>query len=572
MFSKSRIFPLIPFFILSFTFKSDLTLAAYPAPTWSRGSGMAATPHIEATNAANEVLLSGGNALDAALAAVFALAVVEQYHSGLGGGEFIIYRDNKTGNSVALDAREIAPKEAASDMFIDRDTGKPFEDKSWRGGLAVGVPGSVAGRVLVHEKYGRLSLKQVLAPAVKLASDGFIVDRMMANRLNGKRDVIAEDEAASKVFFRNNEPVQRGELLRQPNLAKTLSTIASDKGKSFYHGEQAKYIAKSCQKSGGILTEVDMSEYKPVWRNPVCFSYRNCEIISMPPPTSGGVCLNMILKLLEDFPLSYTGSGSSESLHLIASAFEIAFADRSVWLGDPDFSIIPSSGMTSDKYNEKLKKKINKQHREAIDKPGDPWQYVTDGNTSHVSVIDAEGNMCSITTSVNTTFGSLVYVPELGIFLNSTMDDFAKAPSEPNKFDLVAGEVNLAEPGKRPLSSMSPTLVLKDNQPYMCIGSVGGPRIITSVAQIIINVVDFGMDVQAAIDAPRIHMQWKPDILYVEDEIAPEVLQKLRDFGWSIKRDGHWSLSQGVLFDPLKDEFFGASDSRGVGSAGAGGK
>ena len=550
---------------LAFAFTAP-AIAAYRAPAWSK-DGMAATPHVEATNAAVEILQAGGNAIDAAVAAAFALSVVEQYHSGLGGGEFALVHIAKTGETAAIDARECAPQAATPDMFIDPTTGEPYERASYLGGWAAGVPGSVAGRVELVKRYGKLPLAKVIAPALKLAREGFLVDSYLASRLTSAQDALAEDEAAWQIFFKDGRPLQRGDLLKQPQLALTLEQIAKDQGKSFYHGEQTGFIVAACRRAGGILTTDDLAAYKVIQREPVKFDYRGHTIYSMPPPSSGGVCLAEILNILEGFPLDYLEPGGAESYHLIASAFEAAFADRSVWLGDPDFNPIPVEGLTSKAYADKLRKKIDRQYRNPIDKPGDPWGTETDGNTSHISVIDREGNMCAITTSVNSAFGSQVFVPELGFFLNSTMDDFAKQPGAPNKWDLVGSDVNSIEPGKRPLSSMSPTLVFKNSKPYMCIGSVGGPRIISSVAQIIVNVIDFSMDIQAAIDAPRIHTQWQPDKLYVEDDIPPEVLREQRLRGWEVQRDGHWSLSQGVMMDFYKREFFGASDARGVGTA-----
>ncbi len=526
---------------------------------------MAATPHYEATNAAVKILESGGNAVDAAVAAAFALAVVEPYHSGIGGGEFAVVWMT-SGETIALDARESAPAGSTPNMYVDPSTGDPYSDKSYRGGLAVGVPGSVAGRAALIERFGNLTLSKVIQPSVDLANDGFIVDRYLANRIKGHQDRLAES-GAGKVFFKDDQPIQRGGTLVQPSLASTLLSIGKDNGKSFYHGKMARAIANACQENDGIITTKDLESYKIFWREPVRFNYRGLTILSMPPPSSGGACLAEILNILEGFPMSYLEQGSAESYHLIASAFEYAFADRAHWLGDPEFTPQPTGGMASTEYADELRKNINRHHRTPVKDHGEPWDYGTGKNTSHISVIDKDGNMCSLTTSVNTSFGSHVFVSELGFFLNSTMDDFATTPSEPNKYDLVGGDVNNVAPNKRPLSSMSPTLILKDNQPYISLGSVGGPRIISSIAQMIVNIADYEMDVQAAMDAPRIHMQWKPDKLYIEQEIAPEVVTGLRLHGWTVKIDGRWSLSQAVMFNKETGEFFGASDARGVGTA-----
>lgn len=541
--------------------------AATRAPAWSK-EGMAATPHPAATAAAVEILRAGGNAVDATVCAAFVLSVVEPYHSGLGGGEFALLRFAKDGRVRVLDARESAPLASTPDMYIDPATGEPHSTKSQRGGLAVGVPGSVAGRIELIEKYGNLPLKKVLAPAVSLARNGFRIDRVLAARIKSSADYFAENAHTANVFLKNNQPPERGELLIQKRLADTIEKIATDRGASFYHGRMAEAIVKADISEGGILTASDLASYRFIWREPIRFTYRNFEIYSMPPPSSGGICLAEILNILEAFPIDYLPQGGAESYHIIASAFERAFADRSKWLGDGDFNPIPVEGLTSRQYADKLREDINRNWRVKVDEAGDPWIFDQEGNTSHISVIDAAGNMCSMTTSINGAFGSRVYVPELGIFLNNTMDDFSLAPSVPNQFDLIGGDINGIAPGKRPLSSMSPTLVLEDGEPFMALGSVGGPKIITSVAQTLINVIDYRMDVQAAIDAPRIHMQWRPDKLSVEAAVPPEVTDNLRIRGWSIDQKDMWSLTQAVMFDRETRVFYGASDSRGVGSAG----
>ncbi len=541
-------------------------LAAYRAPFCSRG-GMAATPHVTATEAAVELLGKGGNAVDAAIAAAFALSVAEQYHSGLGGGEFALVYSVKSGKTEALDAREYAPANLTADLFLDSTTGEPHPTKSWLGGLAVGVPGSVAGRAELHRKYGKLPWKDVVAPSIRLAKDGVVVDRILANRIAALRDKFAENADLVRTFFKNEKPLERGDLLKQPALAKCLVQISKDHGESFYNGAQAKEIESASLKAGGALTAQDLSSYKFVWREPIKFSYRGYEVFSMPPPSSGGLCLAEIFNILEPFPLSYLGQGDPETLHLVASSFEFAFADRSRWLADPGFVPQPIEGMSSRSYADKLRGSIKRELRIPVKEAGDPW-IIAPKNTSHISVIDKEGGMCAITTSVNGAFGSLVYVPELGIFLNNTMDDFAITPTTKNIYELTQGEVNLCEPGKRPLSSMSPTLIFKDNRPFASIGSVGGPRIISSVAQMIINMVDYKLDVQAAIDVPRIHMQWQPAILYLEQEISPSTKRDLADRGWPVKSETRWSISQGVTVDWDKGLFYGGADSRGVGSAG----
>ncbi|MBT7616330.1 MAG: gamma-glutamyltransferase [Calditrichaeota bacterium] len=546
-----------------------VALSATRAPIWAKSNqGMVATPHSAATEAAIEILNMGGNAVDAIVAASFALTVVEPYHSGIGGGEFTLLRMKSEEKVIVCDARESAPSAATPDMYIDPETGRPYKNRSWRGGLAVGVPGSVQGKIDLINRYGDLNLKKVMAPAIRLAKKGFIVDRSLSSRLRSNTDRFSEDAGIAAVFLPSGKAPDRGDILVQTKLAECLEGIAKDKGKSFYHGKMAEQISNTCQQSGGIITFADLAEYKVIWRQPIRFEYRDYTVYSMPPPSSGGVCMAQIFNILSGYPMDFLSPGSAESSHLIASAFELVFADRATWLGDPDFSPIPVDGLTSMAYAVKLRKDINRFQRKPVKEAGDPWIYDAESNTSHLSAIDKHGNMCSMTTSVNSSFGSHVYVAELGFFLNSTMDDFSIAPREPNKYELVGSDVNSIAPGKRPLSSMSPTLVLKDGKPHMSIGSVGGPRIITSVAQILINTIDFKMDIQAAIDAPRIHMQWKPDKLYLEKDVTPEIIRELRSKGWTTNQSNHWSLSQGVVMDLETGEFTGASDARGVGSAG----
>lgn len=550
---------------LILAFGSLPVTAAYRAPVCSR-DGMAATPHSAATEAAALMLKKGGNAVDAALAAAFALAVVEPYHSGLGGGEFALVLPSPGGKIEALDARECAPSAAAPNLFLDSLTGEAHPTRSRKGGLAVGVPGSVAGRTALHQRYGKLPWKEVIEPAIRLARDGMIVDRYFADRLAGAHDAIAESPAA-KVFVVNGKIIARGEKLVQPALAATLEQVARDRGEAFYRGRQGESLVGACQGAGGVLTAEDLANYRVIWREPVRFEYRGLEVISMPPPSSGGLCLAEILHILEPFPLGYLGQGNAETFHIIASAFERAFADRARWLADPAFVPQPVAGMSSKAYADKLRASIQRDRRAPVKEAGDPWKEAA-GNTSHISVVDKEEGMCAITTSVNGGFGSLVFVPELGIFLNNTMDDFTISAKSANQFSLAQGEVNLIEPGKRPLSSMSPTLVLKEGRPYACLGSVGGPRIISSVALILINIADFGMDIQAAIDAPCLHMQWRPDTLFVENEFSQETVSDLTARGWNIARGGHWSIRQGVVIDRPNGLFYGGADARGVGTAG----
>lgn len=553
----TRLFAVALLLILTF----NSIYAAYRAPACSR-DGMAATPHPLATEAAVAVLKAGGNAVDAAVAAAFVLAVTTPYHSGIGGGEFAIVRTVE-GLITTLDARECAPAKLTASLFIDPKSSEPIKGKSETGGLAAGVPGSVLGRVELVRRFGKLPLKSDVAGAIRLAEGGFAVDWYLANQL--KSNVKEMREANATPFLKDDTLcLSRGDWILQPALARTLTTIANDNGESFYHGEMAVGIARSDVETGGVMTSSDLAGYRVIEREPIHFSYRDFDIYSMAPPSSGGLCLAEILQTLEPISLKDLQYGSPKSIHLEASAFERAFADRAQFIGDPAFTPIPL-GMASKKYAQQQCNTIDLNKRTTVSTPTS-FPNSKSSHTSHLSVIDKDGMMCSITTSVNGGFGSFVWISEYGFFLNNTMDDFTISTKTENQFKLKQGEVNRVEPGKRPLSSMSPTLVLKGGKPYLALGSVGGPRIITSVAQMLVNIIDYRMDVQGAIDAPRIHMQWQPDALYMEQEMSPLVRASLEGIGWKVEAGGHWSLSQAVMLDE-DGLFYGGADSRGIGSA-----
>ncbi|MBM3328954.1 MAG: gamma-glutamyltransferase, partial [Calditrichaeota bacterium] len=389
---------------------------------------MVATPHPAATEAAVEILKQGGNAVDAAIAAAFVVSVAEQYHSGLGGGEFALVWRQGMETPAALDARECAPGYAAADMFIDRKTGQPDGDRSWKGGLAVGVPGSVKGRVQLHQRYGRLDWERVVAPAIRLARDGLVVNRILHGNIDRLKDDLASDSAASTIFLSTGTTPRRGDTLYQPTLARTLEQIALDQGASFYKGVQAKAIVRSVVRTGGIMTLKDLADYRVVWRRPLVVETSASgtasahQIWTMSPPSSGGFCITLMLNILRHVPLDSMSPGSADQIHMIAQAMERAFADRAAYLGDPDFSPMPYplNDITHGEYYEEA---IDRRERKPVTGPGNyklERIEAPDRHTSHISVIDGEGHMCALTTSVNTAFGSLVFVPELGIFLNNT--------------------------------------------------------------------------------------------------------------------------------------------------------
>jgi gamma-glutamyltranspeptidase/glutathione hydrolase len=553
--------------------------AEAPSPAFGE-RGMVVTPAWPASEAGLEIFERGGNAIDVAVAAAFAVGVCEPYHSGVGGGGFILIRLGGSGEVFAIDAREVAPKAAERDMYLD-ETGRVDRDAPRTGGLAVAVPGLVRGLVEAHARFGRLAFEDVLAPAIRLAREGFPIGvrhrRILEFAMRYGRFERFPETARIQLDGGALPPL--GWRLRQPDLADSLETLARGGGDVFYTGPMAEAIAQSVQAQGGILTVDDLATYEVRWREPVRGTYRGLEVVSFPPPSSGGVHLVQMLNTLEPFDLAASGANSSETIHTVAEAMKLAFADRAAHLGDPDFYSVPVGWLTSRAYAHELSDRIA---------PRPFWQKVPwkwgrrvplkverasvpppdDSGTSHLSVMDAEGNAVSITQTVNLLFGSGITVPGSGIVLNNEMDDFSSAPNTPNAFGLVGQTANEIQPGKRPLSSMTPTIVLQRGEPWMVIGSPGGPRIITTVLLSVLNVVDFGMDIQAAVSAHRFHHQWRPDRLYLEPSYSPDVQRQLEDWGHPVFRsDRPWSSAQGIVRDLETGTFWGGSDPRSDGRA-----
>lgn len=530
-------------------------------PVWAKG-GMVASQEAAATQIGVDVLKAGGNAVDAAVAVGFALAVTLPAAGNLGGGGFMIVHDAKSGETVAIDYREKAPGRASRDMFLDA-AGNADSKLSQYTGLAVGVPGTVAGLALALERYGTISLQQALAPAIRLAEEGVVVTPDLSDSLKESAAELKAWPSSTKIFFKEGgAPFEPGDLLRQADLAKSLRQISESGPDAFYKGEIARLIADEMGRNGGLITLEDMAGYQAVVRQPVRGRYRDHEVVSMPPPSSGGVHIIQILNILVGFPIGYLGHNSAETIHLMAEAMKLAYADRSEYLGDSDFVDVPVKGLTSKPYAETLRKKIStgRATPSATIKPNDPVPFESD-QTTHFSVVDKDGNAVANTYTINFSYGAGLVAEGTGILLNNEMDDFSAKPGVPNAYGLIGGDANAVEPGKRPLSSMSPTIVLKDGKPVIVTGSPGGSRIITTVLQVIMNVVDHGMNVAEASAAPRVHHQWLPDELRVEEGISPDTVRLLEAKGHAVRVQPVMGSTHSIM---RRDDgsLFGASDPR----------
>ena len=566
---------------------------------------MVVSVHAEASRAGVDILRSGGNAVDAAVAVGFALAVVHPQAGNLGGGGFLLLR-TADGAEHFLDFREQAPAQAQPDMYLD-PSGRVIAGASVIGYRSIGVPGSVAGMAYAQRHWGRLSLAQVMAPAIRLARMGFTLSAQDCRDLRDRQ--LSRFASSRRLFQRNGRYYVAGEIFRQPELARTLERLAADPDE-FYHGLMARQIAAGIRRGGGLVTEQDLAAYQPQERRPVHGSYRGYEIISAPPPSSGGVSLVEMLNILQGYDLSRYAARSPQAVHLVAESLRRAFFDRAEFLGDPDFSNVPVAQLIDRRYGAAWREELNPGaasrsadlRRPAIfsrlesyarlhplEYPGHESQ-----NTTHYSIVDAEGNAVAVTTTLNDTFGSRVTLGELGFLLNDEMDDFTSKPGTPNRYGLVQGPANSIAPRKRPLSSMTPTIVLRpagrpgvaaaphDAAPnaalpdpaapakpelFLVLGSPGGPRIISTVANILIDVIDHHTDIQAAVNSPRFHHQWMPDMLWVEPSLPAATVAALERMGHRVRHDPAWSDGECILIDPKTGERLGASDWRHNGKA-----
>jgi gamma-glutamyltranspeptidase/glutathione hydrolase len=529
---------------------------------------MVAAEHRLAAQAGVAVLQRGGNAVDAAVATAFAVCVVNPSSCGIGGGGFMLIYLGKQQRAVALDYRETAPARATRDMFVREGAAVPALSR--RGGLAVAVPGEVAGLAAALRRYGTRSLADVLGPAIGYARDGFVVEDHLAGAIEQNADALRRTPELARTFLHaDGTPVRAGETLRQPDLARTLQRLARDGPAVFYRGDVAASIARSVGAAGGILSAADLAAYRPRWRRPLSGRHGDATVITMPPPGSGGVLLE-ILGILQADDLAALGHESPTYLHLLAEAMQHAFADRAAYFGDPDFLPRPLEPFLAPANGAALRARISatQTHEPAAygSQSTDPRTAVTDHGTSHLSVMDADGTAVACTTTINTAFGSMVVAGETGIILNNEMDDFSAQPGAPNVYGLVGTEANAVAPHKRPLSSMTPTIVTRDGRPLLVLGGSGGPWIISGTTEVLLNVLDFGMDARMAVAAPRIHDQWVPATLAVEPGIAPGARQALARYGHVVKEVPSMAAIQVVRRQAGVLE--GAADPRKGGAAG----
>jgi len=541
---------------------------------------MVVSVHQIASRVGVEILQAGGNAIDAAVATGFALAVVHSPAGNIGGGGFMLIR-MADGKTHFLDYREKAPAAATRDMYLDAN-GNVIEGASEIGYKSIGVPGSVAGMVYAEQKYGKLTLKQVMAPAIKLARDGYPLTWEEAQDFHDA--YLAKFPESHRVFQRSGDYYKAGEIFQQPDLARTLERIAANPD-DFYHGSLARELAASLQKGGGLITADDLAHYEVKEREPVRGTYRGYEIISAPPPSSGGTVLIEALNILEGFDVGKMQNRSAESIHFTVEAFRRAFMDRAEFMGDPDFSRIPVAQLIDKRYAAGWREGIDATHASpskelkrpavfskletyaAAHPPSLPYH---EGNhTTHYSIVDEQGNAVAVTTTINDWFGSRVTADGLGFLLNDEMDDFSAKPGVPNADGLIQGAANAIGSGKRPLSSMTPTIVVHNGKAVMVLGSPGSSKIITTVANVLMGVVDYGLNLQEAVNAPRFHNQWLPDVVNVEKTLSPDTLNLLRKMGYKVRiglgdgdTHGYWSDAECIAVDEKTGQRLGATDAR----------
>lgn len=531
-------------------------------------SHMVVSQDAQASRVGEAILTAGGNAVDAAVAVGFALAVTLPRAGNIGGGGFMIVH-KADGTSEAIDYREMAPGAADKDMFLDEE-GNVSQELSRRSGLAVGVPGTVAGLAMAFERHGsgRLTWAEVLAPAVSLARDGFVVSPALSSALNNERirERLVADPEARSMFYRDGEPPAAGDTLRLPKLAATLDRIAEEGPRAFYEGPVAEAIVATVSAKGGRMTVEDLQAYTPVVREPARGTFRDYTVLSMPPPSSGGIHLIQMLNILEDLPFETLGLNSAEMIHMMAEAARRAYADRAVYLGDPDFVEVPIGPLTSKAYALQLREAIDTEAATpSSEVAADPGTLPRESNeTTHYSIVDDEGNAVSNTYTLNFSFGVGFAAEGVGVLLNNELDDFSAKPGVPNAYGLVGGAANAVEPRKRPLSSMTPTILLKDGELALVTGSPGGSRIITTVMQIILNATVHERNIATATAAPRVHHQWLPDYIRIEEGISHDTIRLLEVMGHEVKVQRSMGATQSILVGE-DGRLYGASDPRRAG-------
>jgi gamma-glutamyltranspeptidase/glutathione hydrolase len=534
-------------------------------------NGMVASQEKRATRVGVDILKAGGNAIDAAVAVGFALAVTHPQAGNIGGGGFMVVHLAARNETISIDYRETAPAAMTRDVFLDAK-GDADPRKSRDSALGVGVPGTVAGLALAHQKYGsgKFTLAQLIEPAIKLAREGFAVDDDLADSLPRAGERLTRWPASAKIFMkRNGVMLGRGDTLEQPDLAASLQTIADNGPRAFYEGAIAEKIVAGLKANGGIMTLDDLKSYVAIERPVVRGTYRGYQIASMPPPSSGGVHLVQILNILEGFDLRASGAGSAATLHLMIEAMKPAYADRAEFLGDPAFVKVPVAGLTSKRYAATLRAAISTERARSAQsiRAGNPAPHESD-NTTHYSVVDSEGNAVANTYTLNFSYGLGMVAEGTGILLNNELDDFAAKAGVANAYGLVGGDANAPGPGKRPLSSMSPTIVFRDGRVFMVTGTPGGSRIITMVMQVILNVVDHQMNIADAVAAPRIHHQWLPDQVLAEPGFSPDTIRLLEQKGHTVRVGSTAGSANSILVMP--NALAGAADPRQRGTSAEG--
>lgn len=524
--------------------------------------GVVVSDNKLATQAGMEILKAGGNAIDAAVATAFALGVVDPASSGVGGGGFMVIYQAKERKAHALDFRETAPAAAGKDLFVKG--GKVVPNLSLHGPLAVAVPGQVAGLAEALKRFGRLPLSAVMAPAIRYAAEGFPLQVYLRHAIERQLPFLRKSPDLARVFLKGDEVPAEGDRIRQPELAIALKAIAEKGPQVFYEGWIGQAIADRLKKEGGILTLEDFKGYKPMWREPIIGNYRRWVVITMPPPSSGGIALIQMLNVLDGYQLGLLRHGSTTYLHLLTETMKQAFADRAHYLGDPDFVQVPTEKLLSKEYAAWSRGRFSPARTHAPKFYGSTAFKAQEGGTTDFGVLDRFGNAVSSTLTVNTQFGSKILVPGTGIVLNNEMDDFSLQPGVPNAYGLVGNEANSLQPKKRPLSSMTPTIILQGYRPVLIVGASGGPRIITATLQAILNVLDFRMPLKKALEAPRIHHQWMPDELVVESKVPGRLRHSLERLGHTVKERSSLGVVQAILVrgskaaaeaDPRKDDW-----------------
>lgn len=529
--------------------------------TATSDSSMIVTRHYIASEVGNQILLDGGNAIDASVAVSFALSVVLPQASPIGGGGFMIIHDKNSDTNYALDYREMAPKAATEDMFIvNGEVDRKLALESY---LSSGVPGTVKGLYIAHQKFGLLPWKRLVNPALKLARDGFIVTETLAKSLESNKEKLAKTSDGREIFFNNGSILKSGDLLIQTDLALTLELIAQNGPAGFYEGHTAQKIHSDMRKNGGLISSADLSNYKAKFRTPIEFNYKDLTILTMPPPSSGGLILGLMLNMIEQLELDYSDPHQAENILKISEIMQIAYSLRSVYMADSDFYDVPEEEFLDKEKAKELLKNINFK-KMSSSQNYDPVKFKFKENTTHYSIADGFGNIVSTTTTLNTAFGSGIVIKDTGILMNNEMDDFSASPNQPNYFGLLGTYANRIEPYKRPLSSMTPTIIFKEGEPYLVTGAQGGSRIITAVLQVILNYYEFGLSPEESVNKPRYHHQWQPEHLmyeYFDDELK----EKLIAMGFTLyQRPPTYNFSNGITSSIMFDDdvLIGVSDYR----------